>query len=91
MAVRARRLLRHRCDSPPSDEAERISGGVIDTYHTQALPVKPGKPVPVDALKAKHAIRESFEAARIYDQLLADFQSTLSRQRVNLALYLGQL
>ena len=44
-------------------------------YHTQALPFKPGKPVPVDALKAKHAIRESFEAAGIYDQLLADFHS----------------
>ena len=29
--------------------------------------------MPVDALKAKHAIRESFEAAQIYDQLLADF------------------
>jgi len=54
---------------------ERISGGVIDVCHTQALPFKPGKPVPVDALKAKHAIRESFEAAGIYDQLLADFHS----------------
>ena len=47
----------------------------LDAYHTQALPVKPGKPVPVDALKAKHAIRESFEAAQIYDQLLADFHA----------------
>ena len=54
---------------------ERISGGVIDVCHTQALPFKPGKPVPVDALKAKHAIRESFEAAGIYDQLLADFHA----------------
>ena len=42
-------------------------------FAKKALPVKPGKPVPVDALKAKHAIRESFEAAQIYDQLLADF------------------
>merc|ERR1739848_803486 len=41
----------------------------------KALPFKPGKPVPVDALKAKHAIRESFEAAGIYDQLLADFHA----------------
>ena len=47
----------------------------LDVYHTQALPFKPGKPVPVDALKAKHAIRESFEAAGIYDQLLADFHA----------------
>lgn len=39
----------------------------------KALPFKPGKPVPVDAPRAKHAVRESFEAASIYDTLLAAF------------------
>ena len=52
-----------------------VCGGMrlVSIFAKKALPFKPGKPVPVDALKAKHAIRESFEAAQIYDQLLADF------------------
>ena len=70
-----------QCDSCPSDEADGwshffliLSAFRIATRCVTRRPCRQARePVPVDALKAKHAIAESFEAAQIYDQLLADF------------------
>ncbi len=69
------RLLEEKLHKKACKDAKNASKRAkkAEGFAKKALPFKPGKPVPVDALKAKHAIRESFEAAQIYDQLLADF------------------
>ena len=71
------RLLEEKLHKKACKDAKNASKRAkkAEGFVKKALPFKPGKPVPVDALKAKHAIRESFEAAQIYDQLLADFHS----------------
>ena len=71
------RLLEEKLHKKACKDAKNASKRAkkAEGFAKKALPFKPGKPVPVDALKAKHAIRESFEAAQIYDQLLADFHA----------------